>query len=206
MHQLYCYLLCDNMETTIGALLRPWLAAEPALRQTGWALRLIPIDNKSTDNTRSVLSVLGKAHACVRPLAHKRRLSPGGCFHTAIIDFLSHAKRGDGLCILCADAAQYPACMNTMLARIGDGADCVIAARPHAFRLPTREELLYAAVLRAAHVSADPRAFRLYAYDGIRAAYRRYGKKLITAQTDAAATELTYKLCRCHCRLEQIQV
>ena len=127
MNKLIVYLPCYNEAENIEALTALWLEEAPALEARGYLLELVPVDDKSTDNTLPLITRLAAEHAAVRVIAHQVNRNLGGVLDTAVRDFLQRAGDGDLMCVMDGDNTHKPAYVHPMLtalekaaARYGD--------------------------------------------------------------------------------------
>lgn len=215
MNKLIVYLPCYNEAENIEALTDLWLEEAPALEARGYLLELVPVDDKSTDNTLPLITRLAAEHAAVRVIAHQVNRNLGGVLDTAVRDFLQRAGDGDLMCVMDGDNTHKPAYVHPMLTALEKGADCVIASRyqkgaqthgvpPIRLLLSDCARLYYTLVLRVPGVRDYTCGYRLYTRAALEKAAARYGDKLITRQTFSCMMELLYKLHRCGCRFAEV--
>lgn len=55
MNKLYAYLPCYNEAGNIEALVEGWLSEAAGLRERGYELEVVPVDDKSTDQTLAII-------------------------------------------------------------------------------------------------------------------------------------------------------
>ena len=200
MNKLIVYLPCYNEAENIEALTALWLEEAPALEARGYLLELVPVDDKSTDNTLPLITRLAAEHAAVRVIAHQVNRNLGGVLDTAVRDFLQRAGAGDLMCVMDGDNTHKPAYVHPMLTALEKGADCVIASRyqkgaqthgvpPIRLLLSDCARLYYTLVLRVPGVRDYTCGYRLYTRAALEKAAARYGDKLITRQTFSCMME-----------------
>lgn len=206
MVKLNVYLPCYNEEGNIVPLVGEWLAEEDKLRAAGYELAIIPIDDKSRDNTLSLMRQLEAAHPQVRIIAHEENKNLGGGLNTALEDFLACCGEGDLMCVMDGDNTQKPRFIHAMLEQ-AKSADCVIASRyqkgAEVFGVPAARRFLsdgaklyYTLVLRVPGVRDYTCGYRVYRYGAVRTARAMYGDELVTMRTFSCMMELLYKLHR----------
>lgn len=75
MPTLFVYLPCYNEAGNLRRLTEEWLAEAEALARTGYQLTVIPVDDRSTDDTLAIARQLAQEQARVRVIAS--RYQPG---------------------------------------------------------------------------------------------------------------------------------
>ncbi len=206
MAKLKVYLPCYNEEGNIVPLVTEWLAERERLSESGYALEMIPIDDKSRDRTLELMRNLEKEHPEVRVIAHTVNQNLGGGLNTAVNDFLATSTDGDLMCVMDGDNTQKPEYIHSMIQK-AETADCVIASRyqkgaevcgvPGARRfLSDGAKVYYTLVLNVPHVRDYTCGYRLYQFPALKKAKERFGNDLITMRTFSCMMELLYKL---HC-------
>ena len=94
MDTLYAYLPCYNEAGNIQALIEAWLSEKDRLQEEGYELQIIPVDDKSTDNTLEIIRSMEEIHPEVRVIAHKINQNLGGALFTSVRDFLHQGTPG----------------------------------------------------------------------------------------------------------------
>lgn len=215
MKKLFAYLPCYNEAGNIQALVEEWLAQEPRLREEGYALEIVPIDDASTDGTLDILRRLDDAHPQLRHLAHPQNKNLGGVLMTAVGDFLAQAGPEDLLCFMDADNTHKPRFVHAMLDALSGGAGCVIASRyqPGAkvTGLAKSRELFsafarvyYTLVLHVPGVKDYTCGYRLYTRAALAAGVAAYGDRLVENRSFACMMELLYKLHLSGCAFAEV--
>lgn len=215
MNKLWVYLPCYNEAENIEDLVLEWLAEGEALRRAGFALEIAPVDDKSTDETLSILRRLEEEHEAVRVIAHKENQNLGGVLDTSIRDFLCHGGPGDLMCVMDGDNTHKPQYVHAMLAALKEPVGCVIASRYQQgaqtngvpgvrLFLSDGARVYYSLVLHVPGVRDYTCGYRLYTYDILARAAERYGESLITQHTFSCMMELLYKLHQCGCKFAEI--
>ena len=217
MNNLFVYLPCYNEEGNIQNLIEEWLKEKDLLSQENFALKIIPIDDKSTDNTLQIIQHLETIHEEVHVIAHSKNKNLGGALLTAITDFLNRTSESsnDLLCFMDGDNTHKPRFVHSMIDKINKGTDCVIASRYqpgsviqgvpfNRSALSDCAKLFYSSILRIPNVKDYTCGYRLYTHAILVRAYSRYQKNLITMRSFSCMMELLYKLYLSGCTFDEI--
>ena len=212
---LYAYLPCYNEEGNIQALIEAWLNEKEELNAKGYELNIVPVDDKSTDHTLEIIRSMEKLHPEVRVIAHKINQNLGGALFTSVRDFLHQGSPGSLMCFMDGDNTHKPSFVHSMIQKIQDGADCVIASRyqpgarihgvpSNRLALSDGAKLYYSAMLNVPNVKDYTCGYRLYTYSILNTAYKKYQKDLITMRSFSCMMELLYKLHKSGCRFAEV--
>lgn len=215
MSKLYAYLPCYNESGNIKALIEGWLAEKETLLGEGYELEIVPIDDKSTDNTLEIIKAQEAAHPEVRVIAHKVNQNLGGALFTAVRDFLHRGEEDSLMCFMDGDNTHKPEFVHSMIGKVNEGADCVIASRyqpgakingvpSNRLALSDGAKLYYSAVLHVPNVRDYTCGYRLYTYSILSRAYKKYQKNLITMRSFSCMMELLYKLHKAGCKFAEV--
>lgn len=215
MNKICVYLPCYNEAENIEDLVLEWLAEAEALCRSGFELEIVPVDDKSTDETLSIIHHLEQAHDAVRVIAHAENQNLGGVLDTSVRDFLRHAGSGDLMCVMDGDNTHKPQYVHSMIAALKEPVGCVIASRYQQgaqtngvpgirLFLSDGARVYYSLVLHVPGVRDYTCGYRLYTYDILARAAEQYGEKLITQHTFSCMMELLYKLHRCGCKFAEV--
>ena len=217
MNKLCVYLPCYNEAKNIEALINQWLAESVKLQEQGFVLEIMPVDDKSTDPTLSIIRQLEQEHPGeVRVIAHSENKNLGGVLDTSIRDFLGNSDSGDLMCVMDGDNTHKPQYVFAMLSKMyAEKAGCVIASRyqqsaeingvpKHRLLLSDCARLYYTIVLCVPNVRDYTCGYRLYRYEALDRASKMYGEKLITQRTFACMMELLYKLYKSGCKFAEV--
>lgn len=79
MPTLFVYLPCYNEAGNLRRLTEEWLAEAEALARTGYQLTVIPVDDRSTDDTLAIARQLAQEQARVPGHCPRSQPKPGGC-------------------------------------------------------------------------------------------------------------------------------
>ncbi|MDO5785802.1 MAG: glycosyltransferase [Eubacteriales bacterium] len=214
MTKIYAYLPCYNEEQNIEKLICAWLATEKRLNDQGYALCVIPVDDKSSDSTLSIIRRLENEYEAVRVIANKQNQNLGGVLGIAIQDFLKHATGNDLLCFMDGDNTHDPIYIFDLLDAI-KGKDCAIASRyrtgakvygvpQHRLFFSYGARVYYSLVLHVPHVRDYTCGYRLYRREILEKANQRFGDELVSMKTFSCMMELLYKLYLCGCRFVEV--
>lgn len=215
MNKLFVYLPCYNESGNIQALIEGWLAEKEALLKKGYALEIIPIDDKSTDNTLQIIRTMEETYPDVRVIAHKKNQNLGGALFTGIRDFLHKGDSNNLMCFMDGDNTHKPRFVHSMIEKLESGVDCVIASRyqpgaevngvpSNRLALSDGAKLYYSLVLRVPNVKDYTCGYRLYSYSILSHAYKKYGQNLITMRSFSCMMELLYKLHKAGCKFAEV--
>lgn len=215
MDTLYAYLPCYNEAGNIQALIEAWLGEKDRLQEEGYELQIIPVDDKSTDNTLEIIRSMEEIHPEVRVIAHKTNQNLGGALFTSVRDFLHQGTPGSLMCFMDGDNTHKPSFVHNMIRKQKEGADCVIASRyqpgaringvpSNRLALSDGAKLYYSVMLHVPNVKDYTCGYRLYTYSILNNAYRKYQKELITMRSFSCMMEILYKLHKSGCRFAEV--
>lgn len=214
MNKLYAYLPCYNEAGNIEKLVNGWLETRTQLRDKGYELSIIPIDDKSTDNTLSIICKLRSENSDVRVISHMQNQNLGGVLSTAIKDFLKLSAKDDLMCFMDGDNTHKPCFVLNMVDAVSN-ADCVIASRyqqgsvingvPHnRLLLSDCARLFYSVILHVPHVRDYTCGYRLYRREALLTGQKKYEDNLVSNKTFSCMIELLYKLHLCGCKFAEV--
>lgn len=215
MPTLFVYLPCYNEAGNLRRLTEEWLAEAEALARTGYQLTVIPVDDRSTDDTLAIARQLAQEQARVRVIAHAVNQNLGGVVKNAIGDFLQMSQSGDLMCLMDGDDTHKPRFIHGMLAKITREKQCVIAsryqpgARVQGLQASRKlfsdgARLYYTLVLHVPGVKDYTCGYRVYTRPALQAGVARYGQALVEKKSFACMMELLYKLYRCGCTFAEV--
>ncbi len=188
------------------AALPPLLDAIEAVRNAHIPdLRVIVVDDGSTDSTVEIIQGESKQRAWVRLIPHDRNRGLSQAIQTGFRAALSDAAPGDVIVTLDADNTQPPDTIPAMLARIEAGEDVVVASRfrpgakvygvPFMRRLYSRAmSILFQAAFPVHGIRDYSCGFRAYRAAVLKRAYDVYGEGFITEQGFACMVEILFQL------------
>lgn len=172
----------------------------------GLRYRIIVLDDGSTDATEEVLAQLGTKYPVER-LAHEKNRGLGAAIRSLIPAALERALTpDDAVVFMDADNTHDPAYIPQMVRKLWDGHyDVVIASRfrdgsqevgvPWQRRLLSRgARWLFRLFLRLPDVTDYTCGYRVYRAGLLRAAYEKYGERIITREGFACTDELLVHL------------
>lgn len=207
MNRLFVILPCYNEEENIEALIGKWQCEkERLLREYGYELRILAVDDGSRDRTKEIISSLLPGNANVQLLAHEVNKGLGGAINTGLCNFASNSEGGDIALIMDADNTHDPKYVYSMIDKLRKSdLDCVIASRYctdstitgvpfYRNFLSTGARFFYTAAMRVPGVKDYTCGYRIYSAGIMKKAFRCFGDKLIEERSFACMIELLYKL------------
>ena len=206
MVSLYAILPCYNEEENIGKLIDSWNKEKTKLKLEKIELKIIAIDDKSTDKTKDKILEKQRQYKNVEIIIHDKNKGLKGGINTAIEYFNSHAKKGDMLVLMDGDNTHNPKYIHEMIQLINQGDNnCVIASRymkNSKVRGVSRirklmsdfAKVFYTAILHIPNVKDYTCGYRLYTYDIIEKLVKKYGNDPIKEKSFACMMELLYKI------------
>ena len=176
MKTLYVLLPCYNEAENIGNLIEEWEKQEEKLEQGNLKLQIRVINDASTDNTREVVLEKCKNYSNIQIVEHEVNKGLCGGINTAVNYFHNNAKSGDLLAIMDGDNTQNPKYIHSMIEKIQNGNDCVIASRyqegaavkglaKYREKLSDIAGIYYKVVLNIDRVKDYTCGYRIYTYE-----------------------------------------
>lgn len=206
MNKLFVMLPCYNEEQNISDLIDNWVKQKDFLSSKGYELKICPIDDCSTDATKSImLEKQAQYFDIVEPIFHEHNMNLGGGVSTSINYFLDNAKESDLMCLMDGDNSHDPKYIADMLDKLKNGVECVIASRYrkgsktfgvpyHRILMSYMARLYYTIVLRVPNVRDYTCGYRLYKYSAIKRLADKFKSTIIEEKSFACMMELLYKL------------
>ncbi|MBQ6772477.1 MAG: glycosyltransferase [Synergistaceae bacterium] len=206
MNKLFAMLPCFNEELNISALIDSWITQRDSLSSKGYELQVCPIDDCSTDNTKAVIIQKQEQYPeTVCPIFHKVNKSLGGGVNSSIAYFLEHGTNEDLMCLMDGDNSHDPKYVHSMLEKLKDGVECVIASRyqqgSKIFGVPFHRRLMsdmariyYTIILGVPNVRDYTCGYRLYKYNAVKRLSEKFGEPIIQEKSFACMMEFLYKL------------
>lgn len=215
MKNIYVCLPCYNEQDNIGLLVDEWEAMKEEIKELDYSMNIILIDDKSKDNTLSVMRDCKEKYDNITILQHKVNQNLGGGVKTAFQYFLKVGQKGDVCFLMDGDNTHNPQYSVPMLKRMKEGYDCVIASRycdvskvvgvpKLRLFLSDGARLFYTFVLRVKNVKDYTCGYRVYTYDIIAKANEIYGEQFVEMKTFACMMEVLYKLSLCGANFSEI--
>jgi len=190
----------------------------PLLERIGWALgntrsvfQILVVDDGSTDGTAKAVQAAA-AKLPIRLVKHPRNMGLGAAIRTG----LQEASREDGAVVtMDADNSHDPALIPSMVKRLQDGYDVVIASRfqkgGEEVGVPARRKLLshtagflMLLAVRYPGVRDYSCGFRAYTADVLRKLPEAYGSEYVCENGFACMLELLFKLKKIHARATEV--
>lgn len=206
MKKIFAMLPCYNEQEDIEALVEKWVEIKSEWENKGYNLFVYCIDDKSTDNTNSVIrDMVEKYPNTVNIIEHDINKGLGGAISTAFTFFNNNCQEGDFLVIMDGDNTHDPIYSLTMPQKIKDDKFCVIASRycndsktkgVSGIRLfmSWGARFFYTIMLSVPNVKDYTCGYRLYTYSAVSSAIEYYGNSFVERRTFACMMEVLYKL------------
>ena len=186
MAKLFAILPCYNEEMNIGALIEEWNQQKDKLKNAGYDLQVIGIDDCSKDNTKEVILEKSRQYDNVVLKPHEVNKGLCGGLNTAISYFLENGCDGDLMVLMDGDNTHDPKYIHSMLQELHRGKDCVIASRyctdssivgvaRHREFMSDMAKLYYSFLLRVPNVKDYTCGYRVYTYPIIRKLVETFG-------------------------------
>jgi len=206
MNKLFAILPCYNEELNIGELIDKWYAQKDKLRDSGYDLVIVGIDDCSTDNTKKIIKEKSEQLDNVFLLPHEVNKGLCGGLNSAIGYFLKNGSKDDLMTLMDGDNTHDPKYVHAMIAKLKAGnKDCVIASRycsdsavvgvaNHREFMSDMAKLYYSFVLKVPNVKDYTCGYRVYTYSIIEKLVEKYGEDPIVERSFACMMELLYKI------------
>jgi dolichol-phosphate mannosyltransferase len=215
MKKIWVYLPCYNESPNIIPLTEKWFDLQDDFLQAGYELHVSCIDDKSTDDTVDKIRVLTDRYQNCELVCHEQNKGLGGVLNTAFKLFLDNCTQGD-LCVLMdGDNTHDPIYSISMLSKIENGADVVIASRYQSGAavkglsgirqfMSNGAGVFYKLTLGVENVRDYTCGYRMYTYDILRKARETYGETISERRTFACMMEVLYKLSKIGARFDEV--
>jgi dolichol-phosphate mannosyltransferase len=170
-------------------------------------LRAIVVDDGSADSTAAIVQAWEADHPWIRLVQHAQNSGLSQAIQTGFQAALAESGPADAIVTMDADNTQPPATIPALIARLGAGADVVIASRfrpgAQVYGVPPMRRL-YSQVMSVLFGIAFPIrgvrdyscGFRAYRAGVLRRAYDHYGEDFITEQGFSCMVEILFQLDR----------
>lgn len=206
MHKeiLYVVLPCYNEEENIRNLVEEWKKQESKLKEKSILIKLILVNDGSSDNTLNIARALESCYDNMVILNHEKNKGLGEALNTGINYVITQKNKGF-LCVMDADLTHSPRYIHSMIDKLRkEKLHCVIASR---YRNGSRVEGLsfirkllsysaravYTATLGIKGVRDYTCGYRLYKTNALEALYEKYDRKIIKERSFACMMELLFK-------------
>ena len=168
-------------------------------------IHMLIVDDGSADSTASVVQRYHEQHPWIELVQHERNMGLSQAIRTGFKAALERAQPGDVIVTLDADNTQPPETIPSMLARLDEGVDVVIASRfrpgaevhgvPPLRRLYSRVmSILFQIAFPVKGVRDYSCGFRAYRAEALQLAHDVYGDEFITEQGFACMVEILFQL------------
>lgn len=206
MKKLFAMLPCYNEMQDIDPLVRKWVSLKDDFLKRGYELQVYCIDDRSTDDTNSVIrKLVSEFSDTVHLIEHEVNKGLGGVLHTSFDYFTEHGQKGDVCVLMDGDNTHDPVYALSMLPKVEGGFDCVIASRyceksetkgvaPIRLFMSWGARAFYSAILGVKNVKDYTCGYRAYTYSIIQKAQKTYGGKFVERRSFACMMEALYKL------------
>jgi len=206
MHKeiLYVVLPCYNEEENIRDLVKEWKKQENKLKDKNIAIKLILVNDGSSDNTLNIAKALESCYDDMIILNHEKNKGLGEALNTGINYAISQKNKGL-LCIMDADLTHSPYYIHSMIDKLRkERLHCVIASR---YRNGSRVEglslirkllsysarVVYTSTLGIKGVRDYTCGYRLYKIKALETLFQKYNGKIIRERSFACMMELLFK-------------
>lgn len=215
MKKLYAILPCYNEEENIGKLIEEWEKQKEKLGKTGYELKIIAINDASTDKTKEEILKQKQKNDNVELVEHEQNKGLCGGLNTAIHYFLKNGTKDDLLTLMDGDNTHNPKYIHEMLEKIKEGSTCVIASRyrekSKIVGLEKKREMMsnfakiyYSAILNIPNVKDYTCGYRTYTYEIIEKMIKKFGENPIKEKSFACMMELLYKVYKVGAKFEEV--
>lgn len=199
-----------NEELNIGPLVT---AISVAMEEAGLAYRVLIVDDGSTDTTAAKIERLSKSYPIVY-LKNERNMGLGVTLRRALKEAAEQASFGDTIVTMDGDATHDPAYVPSMVRRLENGADVVIASRfadggeakgVAAYRkiLSLGAGVLLKIFFPMKGVRDYTSGFRAYKAEVLKAAFDKLGDRFVTESGFSVSPEVILKLHRLGAKIEE---
>lgn len=215
MKNIFVCLPCYNEQDNIGILVDEWETITDQIKNLGFHTNIVLIDDKSKDNTLSVMKASKEKYHNITILQHEVNQNLGGGVKTSFDYFLKNGEKDDVCFLMDGDNTHDPRYSLPMLERLNEGFDCVIASRycdaskvvgvpKLRLFLSDGARFFYTFVLRVKNVRDYTCGYRAYTYDIISKAAQTYGDRFVEMKTFACMMEVLYKLSLCGAKFSEV--
>lgn len=215
MRKLYVFLPCYNEADNIGKLLENWEEQKEVLLQEKLQLEIKVINDASTDKTETVVKEKIKKYSNINIIKHTENKGLSGGINTALNFFYENGQQNDLMVIMDGDNTQNPKYIHSMIEKINNGNDCVIASRyqdgarvnglaKYREKLSDLASIYYKVVLNIEGVKDYTCGYRIYTYDIIEKVVKKFGEEVVKEKSFACMMELLYKVSRVGARFDEV--
>ena len=204
---LYVVLPCYNEEDNISKLVQEWALHESTLWEKGILLKIIVVNDGSSDDTYKIVKSYENTYNNVKLLNHNVNKGLGEAINTGI-NYVVAEKNNGLLCIMDADMTHQPNYVFSMINKLkNENLSCVIASRYRkgskveglsSFRkfLSFGARIAYTLNFRVPNVRDYTCGYRLYKVEALNSLYVKYSGKIVMERGFTCMMELLVKLSR----------
>ena len=212
---IYIGLPCYNEEKDIDTLLKRIVKVRDKVqKEKGYALEIFCVNDGSSDKTEEIIKKHKKNK--VRLINHDKNMGLGNAMKTILSEFHKVANPNDFLIVMDADNSHNPEYVLDLIDKQEkEHTDIVIASRyqkgaditglqKHRIIISDLARFWYTIMLKIPNTRDYTCGYRLYTYDIIDKALKKYGERIITKASFACMMELLYKLYLCDGKVSEI--
>ena len=214
MNTIWLVLPAYNEERSLPALLERCVAVASNLERSGSALRVVVVDDGSTDGTVAAAQSFA-TRLPVEVVPHGVNRGLGAALRTGLAAGLERAQEGDAIATMDADNTHDPGLLRRMAEKLAAGADVVIASRyepggqeiglsPIRRVLSRGASFLLSIVLPVRGARDYTCGFRLYREATLRRAAAAWGDRLVEEAGFTCMAEVLLKLGRGGARVAEV--
>jgi len=205
MKTLFAILPCYNEAENIGKLIDEWNKQRDRLKKQKYDLKIIGIDDCSTDDTQKQILSKKNEFDNVDIIIHEENKGLSGGLNSAIHYFNKKGNDGDLLVLMDGDNTHNPKYVHGMLGLLKDEKNCIIASRyrkgANIVGLAKSREMMsefakvyYKVTLNIPNVRDYTCGYRMYTYNLIDNLLKKFGDNPIKEKSFACMMELLYKV------------
>ena len=168
-------------------------------------LEICVINDASVDKTKEKVEEKIDIYDNINIINHAENMGLSGGLNSGLKYFYENAKENDILAIMDGDNTHSPIYIHSMLKKIEEGKNCIIASRyqenANIVGLAKNRELMsdlakyyYKIVLNIPNVKDYTCGYRIYTYDIIKKMLAKFGQNPVKEKSFACMMELLYKI------------
>lgn len=204
---LYAVLPCYNEENNIKKLVLEWNRLNSKLNKENVILKIIIVNDGSSDNTFAVATDLEREYNNVMVINHEINRGLGEALNTGF-KYAAGEKDKGFVCVMDGDMTQSPEYIFSMLKKVREQKlDCVIASRYQKgakveglslYRklLSHGARIVYSLIAKIPNVKDYTCGYRLYRIEALKTLIKKYNGKVASESGFACMMEILIKLNR----------